>query len=129
MKYSSYFGIVASLLVIGVCFVPWVFIESINTQVTGMHSGSANFGKAGLMNIFLSVIAMGFFITQNPFAKRFNLFVCTFNFAWAIRNYLVITQCAMGECPQKKWGIYLLVLFTLIMLIFSMLPAAPKNKQ
>ena len=58
MKYSNYFGVIFSVMVIGVCFLPWVYIESINTTVTGLQTGVTNFGKPGLMNIFLTFIAI-----------------------------------------------------------------------
>lgn len=122
MKYSNYLGVVIALLLILICFVPWVHIESINTTVTGVHSGKTNFGKPGLITIIMSVLAVILFMLPTTWAKRTNVFICTFNFAWSVRNFLVITQCELGECPEKKWGIYVLVVLSLLLLILSFIP-------
>ena len=47
MKHSQLIGIAASLAVIGICYLPWVFIASNNTTVTGMYSGETTFGRPG----------------------------------------------------------------------------------
>ena len=122
MKYSNYTGAVVAILLIGVCFAPWVYIESIHTTVSGLSAANTNFGLPGLINIVLAVIAIVLFILPTTWAKRLNLFAGAFNFAWSVRNYLLITQCEMGECPEKKWGIYALVLLSVLLLLLSFLP-------
>ena len=122
MKYSNYIGVVVAILLIGVCFTPWVYIESVHTTVSGLGAANTNFGRPGLINIVLAVLAIILFIIPTMWAKRLNLFVCAFNFAWSVRNYLLITQCEMGECPEKKWGIYALVLLSVLLLVLSFLP-------
>jgi hypothetical protein len=122
MKYSNYIGVTIALLLISVCFTPWIYIESIDTIVTGVHSGKTNFGKPGYMNILMSGLAIIFFLVPATWAKRSNLFVCTFNFAWSVRNFLLITQCEMGECPEKKWGIYALVVLSLLLVVLAFVP-------
>lgn len=122
MKYSNYIGILVAIVLMAICFVPWVFIASINTIITGMHAEHTNFGRPGLMNIILNVIAVLLFVTAKIWAKRTNVFVCTFNLAWTVRNYIIITQCELGECPEKRWGIYALVLLSVLLLLMALLP-------
>jgi hypothetical protein len=122
MKYSNVVGIVAAIAIIGVCFAPWVFIAPINTTITGMRAPNTNLGSPGLMNIVMAIAAIVFFIIPAIWAKRINLFVGAFNMAWAIRNYLLVTQCQLGECPEKKWGIYALLVLSLMLLIMALVP-------
>ncbi len=122
MKYSNYIGIAAAAALIAFCFFPWVYIQSVNTIVTGLRAEHTNFGKPGLLHIILAVISIVFFVVQKIWAKRINLFVCTFNLAWSIRNFLIVTQCEQGDCPEKRAGIYAVVLLSILMLVMSTLP-------
>lgn len=122
MKHSNIIGVIASVLLIIFCFLPWVYIQSIDTVVTGIQTGATNYGKPGFMHIVLSVIATILFITPKVWAKRTNIFVATFNLAWSFRNYLLITHCEMGECPEKKWGIYAIMIVSFIVFMMTLLP-------
>src|ERR1700753_338110 len=107
MKYSKWLGIVGVILLIIACTMPWVQIISKNITVTGLNATGTNYGKPGLMNIILSCFAAAFFLLPKVLAKRSNLFVCAFNTAWAIRNYILVSACFLGECPVKQIGLYL----------------------
>jgi hypothetical protein len=122
MKYSNYIGAAVALALIGVCYSPWVYIPSIQAVLTGMNTPHTNFGLPGLMNVILSVIAVILFITPKVWAKRTNIFVGTFNIAWSIRNFFLVTQCELGECPEKKWGIYAFMLLSALLLLMALLP-------
>jgi hypothetical protein len=128
MKYSNYLGIAIAVALITTCFMPWVYIPSINTTVTGMKAPHTNFGSPGLMNIVMSVVALIFFAVPKVWAKRTNVFICTFNVAWTVRNYILITQCELGECPEKKWGIYALVVFSILLFVMALLPKMDINE-
>lgn len=122
MKYSQWFGIAAAMVVISCCFLPWAFIPVIETVITGFDTSNTYYGKPGIIHVFLSILAIILFLLPFIWAKRVNFFVTTFNFAWALRNIMVVSRCEMGECPVPKLGIYGVLLFSLIMLIMSLLP-------
>ena len=122
MKYSNYLGVAFTVALIIFCFVPWVFIHSIQTTITGLNSGQTNFGRPGAIHIILCVFSVIFFLLQKIWAKRANLFVVTLNFAWSIRNFLVITHCELGECPEKRLGIYGIIILSLFMLLMALFP-------
>jgi hypothetical protein len=130
MRYSQVAGIITAIALIGICYLPWVYIASIHTTITGLQSASTSFGKPGLLNIVFSTICILFFATSKIWAKRTNVFFATINFAWTVRNYFVLTTCMSGECPQKKAGLYLLLVASLIILIMTFLPriAIPDEK-
>lgn len=122
MKYSQLIGIVSAIVVIIVCYFPWTIIESNNMVIYGMHAPDTNFGRPGLMNIIVSSASIILFAIPRVWAKRTNVFVTIFNFAWSIRNYILVASCLMGECPVKQVALYLLVAFSAVMLVMSVLP-------
>jgi hypothetical protein len=130
MKYSQQIGIVAVLALAAVCFIPWVYIASVNITITGFNAKGTNFGKPGLAAIVLSAVCVIFFLTPKVWAKRTNVFLSAIVFAWSIKNYLLITACLAGDCPEKKAGIYLQVLFSFVIMIMALLPkiSLPEEK-
>lgn len=129
MKFSKWLGIAFALLVIGSCFLPWVYIGPINKTITGIDATGTNFGKPGLMNIIVSSIAIVLFLFSNVGAKRANIFASAFNMAWAARNFIIIPACAGGDCPEKKFGIFCIAVFSVFMLIAALLPDVKINNK
>ena len=123
MKYSKWIGVLAVMTVFIVCFWPWVYIPSVQLTIGGMAaSGKHNFGKPGLMNIICSAVAAILFLLPQVWAKRTNIFFCGFNIAWAIRNYILLSRCYSGECPEKMAALYILLTASAVMLVMSFLP-------
>jgi hypothetical protein len=122
MKHSNYVGIVAALLLIGCCFLPWVYIVSIKLTITGLKTEHTRFGQPGLLHIIFSVFSIILFLFPVTWAKSTNLFIATFNFAWSLRNFLLIPLCELGECPQKLLGIYAIIVFSIIMFAMALIP-------
>ena len=122
MKYSNYIGVLAAIFLIASCFIPWVYIESIKTTITGLKAEHTNYGKPGVLHIIFSIFSVIFFLIPAIWAKRTNLFVGAFNFAWAVRNFLLITHCDFGECPEKRFGIYAILLFSIVIIIMTTIP-------
>ncbi|QEC69575.1 hypothetical protein FRZ67_20545 [Panacibacter ginsenosidivorans] len=122
MKHSQLIGIIAVFALIGICFMPWTFIASQNITVTGFSSEGTSFGKPGYLNVVLSVVCLIFFIVPKIWAKRTNVFIAAINLAWAFRNYLLLSVCLLGECPEKKTGLYLLLLAAGIIQVMALLP-------
>lgn len=122
MKYSNYIGVIASIVLIGCCFVPWVYIDSIKTTITGLRAEHTGFGKPGLLHIIFSIISIILFLIPAIWTKRTNLFIGAFNFAWSIRNFLLMTHCELGECPHKLLGIYAIIPAAALLLVMTLLP-------
>lgn len=122
MKYSQLLGGIAVIALIATCFMPWSFVESKQIVITGMSTRGTEFGKPGLMNIYLGVASLVLFMIPKVWAKRTNLFIAAVNIAWSVRNYLLVTTCFFGDCPQKKAGIFLLLLCSAVILIMAFLP-------
>ncbi|MDP4265194.1 MAG: hypothetical protein Q8941_21890 [Bacteroidota bacterium] len=122
MRVIKWLGILAALALIIACFMPWVTIPSKNITVSGIDATGTNFGKPGYFHFAALSFFLLFTFLPKIWAKRSNLIVTALNFAWALRNYFIITMCRGGECPEKKIAIYLIVATSLIMLVSSLFP-------
>lgn len=122
MKHSQVIGIIAVLAMAVLCFMPWTFIASRQITVTGMHAEGTNFGRPGLFHLILGTVAAIMFLVPRIWAKRTNVFVAALNIAWAFRNYLLLSSCMMGECPEKKPALYMLLLVAVVIQIMALLP-------
>ena len=122
MKYSQQIGLIATIILIIFCFQTWVTLPTTQAAITGLNTPGTHFGKPALVNLFLSSIVAIFFLIPRIWSKRANIFVNAVNVAWAIRNYVLVSACSGGECPDKKLGLYILVIASGIMLIMSLLP-------
>jgi hypothetical protein len=122
MKYSQRIGMIACLALMGICFLPWSYIISKQLTITGFSAAGTDFGKPGLFNFASCIVLLILFALPAIWAKRTNVFVAALNLAWAFRNYLLISTCMMGECPEKKPALYLLILFAVIIQLMTFLP-------
>lgn len=129
MKYSQIIGIASALLMIGLCFLPWSFIASRQLTVTGINAAGTNFGKPGLFNIGICVIMVALFAIPAIWAKRTNVFLAALILAWTFRNYLLISTCMMGECPEKKPALFAMLGLALVIQVMTLLPKMDVAKK
>ena len=122
MRWMKWTGIVAVVLLVISCFLTWVVIVSRNIIVTGVNAEGTNYGKPGYFNLLMTLFFLALTLTPKIWAKRINLLVTAMNLAWAVRNYLIISACSAGDCPEKHAGIFLLLLASVLMLVSSLLP-------
>lgn len=122
MKNSKWVGIFGVVLLFTAAYQPWITVISKSITITGMNTQGTTFGKPALMNLITSGIATIFFLYSSVMAKRANLFFCAFNFAWCIRNFIIVSTCRAGECPEKRFGLYLLMISGFIIMMASLFP-------
>jgi hypothetical protein len=115
-------GLIAVILLVVSCFIPWVLIPSKNIIVSGVDSTGTNFGKPGFTHFVLSFFFIIFHFIPKLWAKRVNLLIVALNIAWAIRNYFIISMCREGDCPEKQIGLWLVLLASVLMLIAALFP-------
>jgi hypothetical protein len=125
MRYSSWFGIAAVLLLVIACFMPWVSIPSKQLVISGIDASGTRYGKPGYLHLLLGFFYLIFTLIPAVWAKRFNLLVVAFNLAWTLRNFLILSMCRGGECPQRLTGLYLVALAGVLMLIAALFPKKP----
>ena len=122
MKYSKWIGILAFVMLIVISYQPWVYIASKQITVTGLNAAGTNFGKPALLSLVMGVVAVILFLLPYTGAKRANLFFCALILAWAIRNFIILSTCRQGDCPQKEAGLYIMLAASIIMLAASLFP-------
>ena len=122
MRYMKWIGLLAVILLVVSCFLPWVIIISKNIVVSGIDSTGTNFGKPGYTHFVLSFFFIVFHFIPKLWAKRVNLLIVALNIAWAIRNFFIISMCREGECPEKQIGLWLVMLASVLMLVAALFP-------
>ena len=129
MRYMKWIGLLAVLLLVVSCFLPWVIITSQNIIVSGVDSSGTNFGKPGFAHFVLGFFFVIFHFISKLWAKRINLLIVALNIAWAVRNYFIISMCREGECPEKQTGLWLVLMASILMLIAALFPDIKLNEQ
>ncbi len=128
VKYLHWIGMVACITLIISCFLPWVYFgnsnipNEIDRTFNGLYSYQNQYGKPGKFLIFFGGITLLFMILPRIWAKRANLFICAVTLAYAIKTYILFSSCYNNYCPQKLFGLYLMVACTVIMLVASGFP-------
>ena len=121
-------GFLATIALIAACFFPWVFIESKNITVTGIQSAGTSFGKPAYFHFVMAACYLVFNFTPRIWAKRVNLLIVALNIGWTARNYFLISACAGGECPEKKVGLYIVVISSVAMMVVALFPKIELQK-
>ena len=130
MRWMKWIGLLASALLIASCFLPWVYIAGKNIVVSGIESSGTNYGKPAYFNFVLAFFFILFSFVERVGAKRVNLFIVAINMAWAIRNFIMVTTCYGGDWPEKKIGLYLMIVASFCMLLGAFFPGIKlKEKQ
>lgn len=125
MKYSQQIGIIASLLVMVICFLPWIEVPSLHLVLNGFHgkvNDNLSFGSQWKAHTFFCVLMIVFFLVSRIWAKRANIFFAVLHLGWSIKNYLIFSMCRQGECPEVKPALYLLVFLAVLILVMTFLP-------
>jgi amino acid permease len=122
MRYSNYIGILAAIVLIVACFLPWAYYPDIDKTFTGFFSEQNRYGKPGKALVFFAIIAIALFIIPKVWAKRLNMVVTAMALAFSVRCYMLFSACYRGTCPEKNIAIYLIMIASLVMIIASVLP-------
>lgn len=117
MQIIKWLGVVAAIALIISCYIPWVVIESKDIVVSGVESVGTNFGKPGYFHLFFAGLYLLFALIDRLWSKRINIFISAFNVAWAVRNFAIVSACYGGDCPQKKAGLYIALISSVVMLL------------
>lgn len=133
MKYAPYIGTLAAILLITACFMPWTYYPDIHQTFNGFYSHQDNYGKPGKAFIFLAVFSVILFFIPKIWAKRVGQITAVIILAYAIKTFILFSSCYAGICPEKKPGIFLVLLSAILILAASLftgvkLPEESKNQ-
>ncbi|CAN5769827.1 hypothetical protein BH11BAC4_BH11BAC4_06240 [soil metagenome] len=119
-------GLIACLAIVGACFLPWVHYNNINETFTGFHvtkfATGNYYGRAGIIITTFAGIILLLMLLPKIWAKRVNLFLAALLFAYCIRTYIIFTSALFEGEVEKKIGIYLIILFSAVMLVAAAFP-------
>jgi hypothetical protein len=90
--------------------------------VSGVDATGTNFGKPGYFHFLLAALFLICTLVARVWAKRLNLLFTALNLGWAIRNVFILAACSGGDCPERKMGIWLMLLASVLMLVSALFP-------
>ena len=125
MKYSQTTGIILSIVLIAICFLPWCTVPSLNISVSGVNgyvNENLNFGRQIIPHTFFAVLLIIFFSLQKVWSKRTNIFIAFLNMGWAFKNFILLSLCRTGICPSIQPALYFLPAIAILIQIMTLTP-------
>ena len=119
LKWSS---TAACFLLIVACFLPWTYYADINKTFTGFFSEQNMYGRPGKFLTLFAVVSVVMIWLPKIWAKRFHLFFAALTMGYAVKTYILFTSCYNAYCPDKKFGIYLMMICCAIILVSAIFP-------
>jgi len=127
-RYSKWLGLAALAALVLACFLPWAFYADVNAIFTGFFSQGNVYGKPGKFLLIFGSITTLFIFLKNLWVKRAALLLGGLNVAYAIKNFLLFGACYRGYCPDKRVGLYLMLIATIVLFITTLLPEGKVSK-
>ena len=131
LKIIKWAGITACVLLIIACFLPWTYHADLDKSFTGFFSEKNTYGKPGKYLTFYAVVSAILILLPKVWAKRFHLFFAALTLGYAVKTYILFTSCYNAYCPDKKPGIFLMMVCCVVILVAAIFPdlklkASPK---
>jgi hypothetical protein len=111
------------------CFMPWITIETKSITITGLDTTGTAYGKPAYFHFFWVGLFSLFFLINRVWSRRTAMVFAAFNAAWALRNFLVLPVCQMGECPVRRTGLYILFLSSIALFFTGLIAPAKDSVQ
>jgi hypothetical protein len=127
--YSRWIALCAFLVLALACFLPWTFHADIQKTFTGFYSENNIYGKPGKFLLISGGLTALFAFIPRLWLKRTALFISGLNVAYGIKTFLMYGACYQGYCPEKKTGLFLMLISTVLLLLAAMFPAGEIKKQ
>ena len=122
MKFSQWIGIAGAITLVISGFLNWTWYPDIQKYFDGFFSENNIYGRPGKIFIYLTTVAVIFFVVPRIWAKRWNILVCTIILAFAIKTFILYSACYRGICPVKQFGIWLMLSSAIIIFLCALLP-------
>jgi len=122
MQSIRWLAVLTAGILITACFFPWVSVEQKKFVVGGFFSSAASrFGQPGLFHTLFCSIYILLLLLNKIWSIRTAFFVSAFNIAWAVRNYIAISACSGGVCPEKHTAIFVILIGSILLLVLTAL--------
>lgn len=74
------------------------------------------------MFFFFAISSLILIFMNKIWAKRTLIFFAALNIGYLLKTYVIFTSCYNTYCPQKQYGLYLLILSSVVLMIVSFFP-------
>ena len=121
-------GLLACVLLVISCFLPWAYYADshIATEAqrtfTGVYTYQNQYGRPGKLLIMIAVIVFIFMLLPKIWSKRANLFITALGIGYAIKTYVLYTACYNAYCPEKKFGLFIMMISMITLLVAAAFP-------
>ena len=122
VRYLHWIGLAACITLIVSCFLPWVYYADLNQSFTGFYSYKNEYGKPGKFLMIFAAISFLFMLLPKVWAKRANLLITPLTLAYAIKSFILFGSCYNNYCPEKLFGLYLMLASAVVMLVAAVFP-------
>jgi len=120
MQSIRWLSILTAGIIITACFFTWVSVDAKNFFVGGFYSSENNrFGEPGILHATFCSVYILFLLLNKIWSVRTAFFISAFNIAWAIRNFVVISACSGGTCPEKHTALYTVLIGSLLLIVLT----------
>jgi hypothetical protein len=122
MKYYKVIGVVACIALFASCFMPWAYYADLQKSFTGFFTEKNIYGRPGVVFTFFAAFSIVLIFINKIWAKRTLIFVQALNIGYLLKTYVIFTSCYKGYCPEKQYGLYLVIISSVILLVISFFP-------
>ena len=122
MKYYKVIGLFSCIGLVVSCFLPWAYYPDLHKSFSGFFSEQNVYGKPGIAFTFFAIISVILLFINTIWAKRTLIFVAALNLGYLLKTYVIYTSCYKGYCPEKQYGIYFLIISSVVLLLISFFP-------
>ncbi len=122
MKYYKVIGPLACIALVVSCFLPWAYYPDLNKSFTGFFTEQNVYGKPGMVFSFFAATSLVLIFVNKIWAKRTLIFFAALNLGYLLKTYVIFTSCYKGYCPQKEYGLYCVIISSVVLLLVSFFP-------
>ena len=130
-KILKFFSLAACIVLIVSCLLPWAYYPDIHETFTGFYTFNNQYGRPGKLLSIIAVIVFVFTLLPKIWAKRANLFLSALAVGYAIKSFVLFSSCYNTICPEKKMGLFIMLIAVTVMLLGAVFPDMKivKDKQ
>lgn len=122
MKYYKPLGIFVCALLAASCYMPWAWYPDLQKSFTGFFSEQNIYGRPGVVFVFFAGVSLMLILLNRIWAKRLLIFIAAINMAYFIKTYILFTTCYFTVCPEKQYGIFILMAACILLMVVAVLP-------
>lgn len=122
MKNYKLIGSLSCIILAISCFLPWAYYPDLHKSFTGFFSERNIYGRPGKVFLFFAIISIILIFINKIWAKRTLIFLSALNLGYLLKTYVIFTSCYNAYCPQKEYGLYLLIIGCIALMLISLFP-------